>query len=271
MKASHFHRPMGFTLVELLVVIGIISLLISILLPSLARARQAAVAVSCQSNLRQFGQAFLLYADQNKGWFPPRADTQPPTGGNPQTTSGKHWYEYIGDSGVLPEGTKGTGYVGYITGVWRCPAQPEDVVVQSNSGGYGWGGGYGPNTANVFRYTKYVSASGVPTRKGGVKQEWVANSSEVWLLGDTGRPSGTVPFYHTWNGTVAPTSTKPFVRDASVAGYNFRQEQPACVHPGDTANVLFFDGHVEPKTFAQLNANENDIFATKAKFNNKTN
>jgi prepilin-type N-terminal cleavage/methylation domain-containing protein/prepilin-type processing-associated H-X9-DG protein len=63
-------RRDGFTLVELLVVIGILVVLIAILLPALSRARQSALRVACSSNLRQIGVALVAYTSEHRGWYP---------------------------------------------------------------------------------------------------------------------------------------------------------------------------------------------------------
>jgi prepilin-type N-terminal cleavage/methylation domain-containing protein len=106
----------GFTLIELLVVVAIIALLIALLLPSLARAKQQAMTVRCGAQLKGAGALVALYASQNNDALPPNFTMafesggdlvafDPPTGPKP---SGKAWsasyIEVLGASGIIDLG-----------------------------------------------------------------------------------------------------------------------------------------------------------------------
>lgn len=109
-------------MVELLVVIGIIAIVISLLLPTLNKVRQQAMATQCAAQLRQLGQAILLYADNNSGYTP--------------TWSGVHYYvdgQMLDMNGAPDTELSWTELlIPYLakpdSRIWRCPAFPDDAV-----------------------------------------------------------------------------------------------------------------------------------------------
>jgi len=148
----------GFTLIELLVVIAIIAILTSILFPVFGKARENARKAACQSNLRQLGMAFLMYAEDWEGYLPRINMTSPITNYN--------WYSNILIARkYIPLGK----WVGQISGsvrggIWECP---------SLNGGSGfWYGGYGPSNA-ISSFGKSTTLVDIP------------HPAEVVMVGDT--------------------------------------------------------------------------------------
>ena len=133
----------AFTLVELLVVIGIIALLVSIMMPALRRARESANAIACSSNQRQITMAFLMFANEHKGHLP----------GN--------WWDYAAKDpekrawlinfqepfANAPQNGTVFRYLNNL-GVYRCPSTVENGV----------GGGTGSN--GRFDYASFLCLSG---------------------------------------------------------------------------------------------------------------
>jgi prepilin-type N-terminal cleavage/methylation domain-containing protein/prepilin-type processing-associated H-X9-DG protein len=179
----------AFTLVELLVVIGIIAILIAVLLPALSAARRQAAAVKCATQLREIGNTFQMYAMENRGWYPV---------GQIQTAAGKvynidgvdypaagsyaYWFHFLAK--YVTKTKLGTASATAIeaadarkTIFWGCPS---------------WDGYVSGALGGVNRVQVGYGMNIWPTFTEGYNPPTAAPASERAFIQNWGAPSGVV-------------------------------------------------------------------------------
>ena len=229
----YLRQQRAFTLIELLVVISIIALLVSILMPALNRAREAAQRVVCGTGLKSIGSAMFMYADEHDGWVTPAVSAR------------LAYYDFTFDVGLdaylhtvtppfpeLPQDVFIDRRSGIDGGIWQCPS---DKVVRDPTDYFAW---YRkPSARRSYTMNAMLVPNGSVPSTWGVSSKLDSITSGIIMFSE---------FWHPYNTIAELMGAVSYICGESYPGILYQHDLDGWPgHLGGVGNFLYTDYSVK--------------------------